>query len=86
MGRNPTSVFWRVVAVHIDAIKFVSERLLTFVSQEILEGFPAGADCYSTSAVVSVLSRFRVIAPVSHKTKFVLQVFHREGPGLVSRF
>jgi hypothetical protein len=66
MGRNPTSVFGSVIAVYVDTVEFITERLLTFIGEEVLKGIPTGADANTSASVVPVAGVTRIVAPAAH--------------------
>jgi hypothetical protein len=65
MSRNPASILRGVIAVHFDTVDLITRRLLSFIGEKVLKGFPAGADANASAPVVlvAVMSGIRTAGP-----------------------
>jgi hypothetical protein len=60
MSRNPTSVLWSVITVHITAVDLIARRFLSFIGEKVLERFPAGADANASAPVMLIAPMLRI--------------------------
>ncbi len=66
-SRNPSTVFWLVIPIIVDAIKLKTFRAITHICKEISEArLPLFADFNSASAVIMEFIGIRIHAPLFH--------------------
>ena len=63
---RPTTIFWRVVSIIVDAVERLSAWPVAHVSKKILKFMPALADLDAATAVVDKIRRGWIFAAVKH--------------------
>ncbi len=65
---GPSTVFWSVVAIYVNAVNgMFGRRLVSHVSDEVLKSPPTAAHGYPPASVVAITSNIGLIAAVQHR-------------------
>jgi len=79
---RPSAVFWTVVSVWVNAINRVSLWAWTHVLKKVLKGIPSLADLDTSTAIVGVVGKLRVVATASHRKPHSVQRMSASAPSM----